>query len=907
MRVYWGALNAQDQAAFWATIAFVEGRLEERATILWALGLKPNDIIKRLALLQSLNSPRGRTINEPWRSAWRLIEESWNSPINDDHSSTGVYDAQERLKSGERSGSLIQAILDLVAPRLKVAPAANLSYGFRKATKHPRKVEELISLRLTSGEVVDPDVLKLDRVDQSSFLLSLARALDAAVTEGLEIGRRIGWDGKRRLWLLGHIQCVCSAPSQGEEDPDQFNRGIAPSVKLLHAVVSRLVDVDISGALEFVRRWKLTESPVHLRLWAALSRDSRVSSSREVASALLKLDNQHFWRLHDYPEIAELRAKRFSDLDATDQERLITRLRKGPPRGYWPKKANAERVASTRRYWALRELRRIEVAGGGLATRDKQWLDDGVSEFPDLAQLLRPDHGLYDIFEGDTVAAKPDPQYDTLVGTARLQALETAFSSSHGGWHDDPRERASDWIRQPGNPLQILADFESIPDGGTAFGRVWNRFGWAHSPALPSDNENVQRDLSKEGSRVLSLLAKLPESTASVAIEGLSDWLSMWQKQIILQPESLDIWLKLWPVAVEATNTAQVVEGQPPLDDIFPSSDDSDPPDLDTLNSPAGKLVGVFLARRPDLEKNNRPFDVDVDLRRVRDAVITADGRAGLIVRHRLIEHLFYFFKADEQWTREHLISPLMSDTPEAIALWRAVARRIQSSAVLKIIGPNMAERATDGRLGRETRRSLVFSLVIEGLRAYHEQRDPAVAYPRIQQMLRSLDDEARAYGAEAVCRFVRNVSASKGGAQVTSPEALFRSAALPFLENVWPQERSLTTRGVSKALAKLPAAAQQEFVPAVNAIERFLIPFECWSMVDYGLYGKDDDNSKLAIINNREKAEALLRLLDLTIGKTEDSVIPHDLPDALDQIRKVAPALTDNHVFRRLATAARR
>ena len=65
-------------------------------------------------------------------------------------------------------------------------------------------------------------------------------------------------------------------------------------------------------------------------------------------------------------------------------------------------------------------------------------------------------------------------------------------------------------------------------------------------------------------------------------------------------------------------------------------------------------------------------------------------------------------------------------------------------------------------RLGRETRRSLVFSLVIECLHAFHEQREPAVPYARIQQMIRSLDDEVRAYGAEAVQRFVRDVSVSR-------------------------------------------------------------------------------------------------------------------------------------------------
>jgi len=219
-----------------------------------------------------------------------------------------------------------------------------------------------------------------------------------------------------------------------------------------------------------------------------------------------------------------------------------------------------------------------------------------------------------------------------------------------------------------------------------------------------------------------------------------------------------------------------------------------------------------------------------------------------------------------------------------------------------------MAERATDNHVGRETRRSLVFRLVIECLYALLDQREPSVPYVRIQQMLRSLDDEVRAYGAEAIYRFVHDGSAPrKNGSETQSPESLFQTAAAPFLQKVWPQERSLATRGVSRALAKLPGAAGDVYVEAVNAVERFVVPFDCWSMFEYGFYSQADGIPKLANIDNGDKASAFLRLLDLTIGTAEGSVIPYDLADALDQVRKVAPSLTENHVFRRLATAARR
>ena len=126
----------------------------------------------------------------------------------------------------------------------------------------------------------------MDGITERSFLVSLARALNAAVEDGLDIARRIGWDEERHLWQLGQLHRVYYMPvaerANGEYEPDEFNKGIAPSVKLLHAVVSRLIDIDISVAIEFVRQWKLTNSPIYLRLWAVMSQDSRITPSNEV-------------------------------------------------------------------------------------------------------------------------------------------------------------------------------------------------------------------------------------------------------------------------------------------------------------------------------------------------------------------------------------------------------------------------------------------------------------------------------------------------------------------------------------------------------------------------------------------------------------------------------------------------
>lgn len=334
-----------------------------------------------------------------------------------------------------------------------------------------------------------------------------------------------------------------------------------------------------------------------------------------------------------------------------------------------------------------------------------------------------------------------------------------------------------------------------------------------------------------------------------------------------------------------------------------PPNDLQPTPGIDTLNNPVGKLIRVFLARCFKVQVNQHPFEIDAELRAMRDSAITATHHASLVAKCCLIESLSWFVIADPGWSETNLLSPLRKENQQALALWKAAAWQPIYTNVLKIIGKEMVERAMDPRLRRETRDSLIRSLVVESLYALWEGRSPAVPHADIQQMLRSLDDEARAQAAGIVEQFTAALSPQDN----QQLDERFRRAAEPFLKQVWPQERSLATPGVAAAFASLPRTCDTAFVDGVNAVERFLVPFECWSMSQYGFYGEKDDERKLRLIDHPAKAKALLRLLDNTVGTAEGAVFPMDLGSALEKIRSVSPTLADESSFRRLAALTRR
>lgn len=909
MKPYWQFLNKQDLETFRTTVVFLKNRLEERETIDWALQLKSEVDVKRLAILELINHSKEPQLREPWCSAWRLIEEYWNNPVAEDSSSIAVYDFVQRLNSGALTGTLISNIVNQVAPKLKISPKRDpINLKPLKSKKRPKTPSDLFSATLTSGQVINTTTLKIEDVSDQSFLTSLAYALEAAIQQGLDIAVRIGWDQKSNFWRLGSLYRVYNISSvEGTvdaDDPDMHHEGIAPSVKLLYATITQIINIDPATGIQFLHRLKLNRSPLHLRLWAALSRSTQVTSADEVGKLLLSISDLCFWDINNFPEIAELRAKRFAELDKKTQTKVITRIRKFPPRDHWPKKATADRVKEARLYQAVRELKRIEISGATLPEKIKAWLDLKITQFEELNQMTQIDHDFKEGVKVTTRHPTPDSRFDSLTGIDRLKAIQISLSSTSENWNDDPSARAVDWIRDGNNSIKILSDFETTADGGATFPIIWERFGWAHSERLRNGQISKERDLSIEATRVLVLIMKLPIETIKQSIGGISDWLSSWQEQTVKLPEGLPTWFRVWPVAVTTTNERQPRDTDLDLNIAVHSPSEEKPMDLDTLNTPAGKLVGIFLSLCPTLQGNINPFTENEELRTMRDTVITATAHSGLIVKHRMIEGLPYFLRADPDWTKEYLTTPLIEDSTDALALWRAIARQTHFQNVLEIIGNPMTDRAVDNRLDRKTRTSLVFSLIVECLHAYHEARDPAVPYARIQQMIRLLDDEVRASGARAIQRFLQDVSK---GDEAPSPETLFQSAVKPFMENVWPQEHSLATPGLSKTLASLPASTRDAFSEAVQVIERLLIPFDCWAIHDYGLYGDTNGEQTYSIINTQEKASAFLKLLDLTIGKSENSIIPYGISDALIQVQNVAPDLINTQVFRRLQTLARR
>ena len=348
----------------------------------WALRLKPDRRVERTAIHELLVGPDAPRLREPYATAWPLILESWSYRATAGFPASALQQIRRRLQGGDRSGNLVEEIADFAAPRLAVKPLQARPRSPARKSRRPRTLGDLLSAGLTSVSLaigfrehrID---IGLDEITDADFLHAVASALMSAVDRGLYLARRIHGSTERdwpplvsplRVYFVPPKTAVNDRDGSGGRlfEPDALTPGLGPAVKLLHAVLQRIAELDAGTARSFLGRWRHSDRAVYRRLWAAAARNADTVSAAEAGEFLTALDDAEFWDFWSFPEFAELRAARFKDFEPETQALILRRLRKGLPRRYFPRNMDAEEIRTKRRALAAMELRRIELGGGTL-------------------------------------------------------------------------------------------------------------------------------------------------------------------------------------------------------------------------------------------------------------------------------------------------------------------------------------------------------------------------------------------------------------------------------------------------------------------------------------------------------------------------------------------------------------
>lgn len=861
-----------------ATVAFLEGRLSEKTTFDWAARLGSHQIAERNALRNLLNY-REPQLEEPYRAAWFWVCEAWDEPVWPEDTQLEMAEA---LGHGVSPLIFVRHVVELVRPRLSCEPAR----APRRKTR-PTEVSRLVSLNLGAENLLSLQELHLDGVEDIAFLSLLADKLENELVYGLARAARIGGSA---VYLANWIERVYAVQlpevNGGTSDPDAFRNGFAPLVKLLHEILAKLFVLDSDAARARVRGWRRYPEALFQRLWAAAAREPGLASAAEVSTFLRGLDTDRFWSLGHFPEIAELRARRFSELLPDDQAAIERRLLQTPPAALFLRRLGKAERDAARRSWVRRELRRIELDGGPASDAAQTWIANFTARgeaYTELTTVTSDIDNAYNFPWRTELGVYEVDDIKVLLPTLEEDLGETRY----GGKSETARAYLAD------HADEILAALEGLEPG--RYPAVLTRL--VQSEANRGRNAAAGPDPVAD--IVLDALVRLPSAALADGVGDYAIWLDIWAKHFPADHRVWATWMRLWPSAVAVSNRSPAI-----LDSSFDGQrkERDDRLAMEALNSPAGHLVSALFSVLPNLTVVPRPFQDD-DLKAVRDMAFTAAGDVRLQVLHRFLSDLEYMRAADPEWAKVNLLDPLAQAEHQDLEIWDAIARRGLSPESLKIVGPKLVTVARGGSLPAKTRAGLARTVVFSVLRNLRDGNEPIIPLADAQQMLRLGGEPVRISAARALKAFLE----AKGA----DPHAQYTSAVGPFLSQVWPADQTLRSSPLSDVLAELPAASGAAFADAVASIAPLIVPFEPWSLHAFGFFarleGSHGSSSKAAPVMDKTTAPAWLDLLDRSIGRAEGSVYPRDLALALDAISAGDKALMNDPRFLRLVALVRR
>lgn len=859
-----------DDEVWRATRLFIDERMTERSVMAWAAGLGPQAGAERRAVRDAVFT-RSEEMVEPYITGWRCVLESWRDGTAEDPDMT-VFEIREAIGRGSDPRLYLDAIVRLAAPRLKVQPRSPLS---RPVSGAPKKVGDLLAIDFEHDHHVKLGEVGLAACEDTRVWQELLDRVEGALFSALHVAERLGM-----TWSANWIARVYPKDDEGDSDPDEYRSGLVAITRLHSAALARLGALDAQAGAARVRTLESRPWPLARRIWSAAAINTDLVDGEQLAAWLAGLTDEELWRVHDHPELAELRAARFADIPQDVREAFEKRVRRGPPAKVFRRSLPPARRAERKRGDTFAELRRLQREPGTLSAASLAWMTENADTDPAWA-----DDDLYGTSAPDLPSSRRELD---LAAPNAIADLEKALTDNPYGSGRDTLDAIAQHWDEVFDHLRANPSFLS-------YGRVVGALAFGLKDLLSvADETNPEEVAVKRTSDFVELLKSVPTSARNAAASGVAYWFEHGMERLPGDPRMPLLWLAWWPHAAAATN----VEREPEPDWPFEDEPSTEKLASKAANSPVGRMIYAWFSLFPTGEAALRAFDDPVRLAS-RDAILATAGEAGRQSLYGLLLRLRFLNQIDPNWTRTRLLGLLGEHDGVVPELWDAISRiNLLPSEALAPIAHEMVQRVSDRRLAPEVRARLAERLILPVAIALADGEAPPVGLEDTGQFLRLGGPEVRATCARALTRWT---------ADSKPAESFFRTAVLPILERGWPKDRSAQSHDVADSFAPLPAAAGSAFAEAVDAIGDFLMPFDVWSLFEYRLYRSDEGGRELAYPNDEPEARALLTLLDRTIGEEEGAVVPHDLDLALVALVNSWPAATKDRRYQRLTALARR
>jgi NAD-dependent SIR2 family protein deacetylase len=716
------------------------------------------------------------------------------------------------------------------------------------------------SLRLR--DVADLDVKFLER-DAGALAISTETlpAVFRILRRGLEQA-----EGMLSEIELDYWRTATFIPKEAAQERylDEFDKHLFWVVRLF----DRLAEEHPDLARDELKHWPQGRFVFDKFRLYALHNPTLISGA-DAAAAMLRLSDTALWNFDHRRELLHALASRWGDLDEASRERLESRLITGPARD-----GDEQDVEHQRRRTAMvsRTLGWLEWRGCALSARASATLAELRAAEPrwqpswdQQADAVAESH-----FRTVQVDTDPARLLDAPISEIIARAREHGTREMGLPIEQDPFRGLVE--RRPRRAFVALAYAARRKDYPAEFWRT----------LLQSWPDNTFPRLCWT---LAQRLVRLPTATVTEAIHAASEW---FRKHLpTLAKSDLNRALSLWDALLKHLVSGGEKAQESTEGDTFSGGKPqhrSRRTYSHAINSPVGRLTETLRNILADF-KLAVGAGIPAPIRTRFEKLLSAPGEVRDYSLSEMTSCLNGLHSLDPQWTEEHLLPRLDPLDADAEPAWSGYTfdHSLASPALFARLKPHLLgvfRHLAEWRWDDDPLRH--WTEVLIQYCYWHHNGGGYVSDAEARVVLQQSAALSRSHGAWRLVRLVKEQKA-------------WQSFGKPFMENVWPRERSLQTSATSRHLAELAQAADDEFPDAVKTVLPLLVPLE---HADTFLHEAPEDVTEPKLY--QRFPESYLALLNRLIAADARSS-PHGLAAIIRALVEALPRLRQDPRWRRL------
>lgn len=875
---------------------WAKDRLGERATVDWAVTalkqIRGTLGEQTAALFEFLSNQAQQNIalSDDLKKVWRLLYAAAKDGLGQNDSFMAIHEIKKNIKEGTISSDDVDRIVTCFRPRLTAKPLSS----WARSSEDETLADPMRWVRWEFETTLNDSYMhsaQLNRQQLLKFaddrLIRLLERSTSALHDALVLAEELEWmDGIRDLPNY-HVHRVFisdeelrNRPVENSDDdaehrdPDYFNNDFAPIVRVLSGSLDALAQKNIGSAQTVAERWSAEKGGLFERLFAFGCWDGRLVSTDQVATFLLQLNSQSFWRWMIFPEIASLRALRWNELSTEARSTLSRKLLQGPNSdAFLSETPVPEKTIEFHRDHELARLvdNNRNVPQDFHAIVNARRVKD--PNFPKKVLLIERGH------ERPRVQWVPPGNPEAFANVSSEALLSALATAQKVFWEGDDAEA---FARTPEGKRRILDALTKSAQGLEFSERAWNLL--LSYPLQKNEGADLVRDVA-EGTA--NLASQLPDDAFKQISAQLCYWLDWTDESCPDFNGARGLWQGLLPHASAQANA--------------PDRQDKEGDEVDltsaALNEPLGHLLSMFLRRCPSMpldakERPPLPLEFVQPLKQL-------SGRAKELLANRMAILMNYFVRADAVWLESFVLSAMRRDDAESNRLWEAFAKygKAPTHETWHNLQPLILKQLSSPKLSPEAKNQLAHMAVIVWIWSKEKNTPFRIDVVGFRTALGLANDEVRASAAWQFARlFYRREE--QDTPEEPSGEEYWPRLGAAFFDEIWPIEPGLQSPKTANDFAWIPVGVGQHYIrEALEVVLPYLQPFEVWAVLTEFQLDPDKPWVKKLVMSFPEE---ILILLAVCISDKQQHEV-HGIKRILDWISESRPDLEHDYRMRSL------